>query len=229
MNKKLFLFSLFLSFIIFSVAETWHIASLNWEPYCGENLPDQGILVKKLRFILKKKNIKLEVDYYPWGKSKKLAEGKDYIGYFPAWPEGVKKGFIASPSIGQSSIGIISYKDSDVECRDMRHLFKRHKVGLVKTYVYPKSIIKVMREYPKKTVFVKNEKVLIHMVSRKGIEAAVTDPLVSKFYSKKYKYNNIVTVAESVIKRPLVIAFQDTPENRERIKLLRKLLRKESE
>ena len=228
MGKKLFLFSIFLSVLVFTTAETWRIASLDWEPYCGSHIENHGILVEKLQDLLKNEDIKLKINFYPWDKSKKLAETKSYIGYFPAWPEEVKEGFISSPQIGVSYIGIMTYKNSKVEFKELRSLFKKYKIGLIKTYVYPESISNIIEKYRQNVVYVRNEKILSYMLSNKGIDAAITDPEVMKYYSKKFGYSNIKVLKKKVIKRPLVISFQDTEKNRKRINLLRMLLRKES-
>jgi len=227
--KKLFLFSIFLSVLIFTTAETWRITSLNWEPYCGSNIKNRGRLVVRLENLLKDNDIKLKIKFYPWDESKKLAETENYIGYFPAWPEEVKDGFISSPQIGISYIGIMTYKNSGVEFKELRSLFKNYKIGLIKTYVYPECISNIVEKYRKNVVYVKNEKILAYMLSTKGIDAAITDPSVMKYYANRYGYNNIEVLNGKVIKRPLVISFQDTEKNRKRIKLLRKLLRKESQ
>ena len=62
--------------------EVWVITSLNWQPYSGAEIMNQGNSIQKLRSILKKEKIELLVEFHPWKRSQAKAKSKEYIGYF---------------------------------------------------------------------------------------------------------------------------------------------------
>lgn len=102
-------FATFLFFISLTASgqTVWKIASLDWEPYSGNTLHTEGNSIQKLRHELRKHNIELLVEFYPWKRAQKKAASAESIGYFPAWPEEVYAGFVASPAIDWSQIAIM--------------------------------------------------------------------------------------------------------------------------
>ena len=119
-------------------AETWRITSLEWPPYSGADVPNQGTSIDKLRKLLKKAGIELSVDFYPWVRAQNQARKKEYVGYFPSWIEEVREGFLSSPTIDFSSIGVLSYTGSTTKWRTIDALFQENQVGLVHGYGYPR-------------------------------------------------------------------------------------------
>ena len=202
--------------------ETWKITSLDWQPYSGAELSNQGNSIQQLRQLLKKEDISLIVEFYPWKRAQSKAKTEEFIGYFPAWPEEVKKGFIASPAIDMSEIAIIKNTDSVVEYDNIEDLFSKYVVGLVMTYSYPKTIDKAAKNNPENVDNAPNEVALMKKLSGGRHPVAITDPNVIQYLADKNGVGNI-QVEEIVMKKELVISFSDTPENRKRIKLLKKL------
>jgi len=147
--------------------EVWKITSLNWEPYSGAELINQGNSVQKLRELLKKQGIRLVVDFYPWKRSQAKAKTKEYIGYFPAWPEEVYEGFVASPPIDMSCIGVLKKSGTHVIFNGINKLFKTYKVGIIKIYAYPKIIMNAMKKYPYHTDGTMNEILLLRKLLKK--------------------------------------------------------------
>jgi len=137
--------------------ETWKIASLNWEPYSGAEMRTQGNSVQKLRILLKKEKINLIVEFYPWKRAQIIAKNKEYVGYFPAWPEEVYEGFTASPAVDWSEIGIMQHLGSNLRFESVDDLFKNYIVGIVQTYAYPKAIDDAIKKYPNHTEKTPNE------------------------------------------------------------------------
>lgn len=140
----LFLLSNFISPGIGS--ETWKVTSLNWQPYAGETLKNQGRSVEKLKKLLKKNRINIEVEFYPWNRAKLKAKESAYLGYFPAWPEEVKEGFVASVEIDSSQIGFIKLENKAITYKTNKELFEKYRFGIVESYVYPKELTKFFKE-----------------------------------------------------------------------------------
>jgi len=204
--------------------ETWKITSLNWEPYSGDRLKSQGNSVQKLREILKKKGIRLLVEFYPWLRSQKKAASKEYIGYFPAWPEEVAEGFIASSIVDWSDVGLIKHKDVNLRSGNIEELIQHHCLGIVKTYVYPDEIANVVKKYASKVDGSPNEFSLLKKLSTRRIEIAITDPNVMIYLADKEGLSNIEPV-RVIMKKELVVALRNDDENKHRIKILNQLLK----
>jgi len=219
------LLTLSISMVFFSNlhAETWRIASLDWQPYSGSDLVNQGKSVNKLRRLLKKENIELIVDFFPWLRAQNYAKNKKYIGYFPAWPEEVKEGFIASSAVDWSYISVLSLLTSNIAWNGLDNLFKTNQIGIVQTYVYPDFIQRLIKKYPYSIANANDETSLVKMLSLKRFDAAITDPSVMFYYAKK---NNIKVkiVKNNLQKKELVIAFRNDPENKKRIELFESIL-----
>ncbi len=217
-------------FFLFSLgvgaqAETWKITSLDWQPYSGSDMANKGSSVEKLKEILKSEGIELVVEFYPWLRAQKLAKTKDFIGYYPAWPEEVTTGFIASPPVDYSSLGALTYKGSTATWIDVENAFAKYKIGVVKTYVYPKSIEDAMKKYPKHVDLTPDEESLAKKLVLKRFEIALTDPKVMGYYTDKLKITGVVPI-KTIEKKELVIALRNDAENVKRIELIKAILGK---
>ncbi len=221
---KLFILSV-LFFTTTIYAEVWRLTSLEWPPYSSNDLKSKGSFVEKIKEILKTKNIDVVVEYYPWLRSQKLAKQDIYVGYFPAWPEEVKEGFVASDTVEISNIGAFIRKGSDISFSDIESLFKNGSIGMIETYVYPEKITKFVNKYKKNVCLVPDETALIRMLSKGRFDIALTDSAVIYYYASKLGINNIVTLKDKIDEIPLVVSFRDTEENRKKLIFFNKLLK----
>ncbi len=203
--------------------ETWKIASLNWQPYAGSELPNQGYAIEKLRQLLKKEGIRVVVEFYPWRRARNIAKNKEYVGYFPAWPEEVQPGFIASPPVDWSEVGVMKQVGSSVHFDSIDELFEKYYVGVVQTYDYPQLINNSMQKYLNHVDNAPNEISLLKKLSRGRHSTAITDPKVMMYLAKQEDISNI-EVMQVIMKKELVLAFRDDEENKSRIEILKKSL-----
>lgn len=203
--------------------ETWTITSLEWQPYSGSKLPGDGEAIQKLRELLKTENIQLKVEFHPWERAKLLAKNKKYFGYFPAWPEEVEKGFISSTAIDISTISLIKLKSQAIDYKKTEDLFKKYRFGIVETYDYPEELKRQFKTFPKKLNLAPDETSLLKMLEAKRFDFAITDPKVIYFQQAKQKTSEL-EVIEECLQQKLVLAVNDTPENRERLKRLNQII-----
>jgi len=204
--------------------EVWKVASLDWQPYSGQKLKFQGESVQKLRRLLAKRNIELKVDFFPWKRAMDFAKGKDYIGYFPAWPEEVSKGFVPTLGIDTSKIALLTYKNKLIKLDTLENIFKNNTLGIVKTYAYPKVINDLILKYPKNVFGALNETSLLKMLVRNRFSVVITDPRVIKYLAKKEGVTGI-SVLKVLMNKELVLSMRDDSENAERIKIMKNLLK----
>ncbi len=202
----------------------WKMTALAWGPYVDENAKNCGRSTQILSELLADKNIKLVVDFFPWERAKIKARNREYVGYFPAWPEEVQKGFIASSPIDWSQISIMKRTGFHLEYENIESLFKNHKVGIVSTYIYPEEISRYIKMYSHNVDEAPNEISLLKKLVRGRNDAAITDPLVMKYYSNILNISGFETV-DVIMRKELVVAMRDDEENRDKIILLESVLK----
>ncbi len=202
--------------------EVWKITSLDWQPYSGADMTNFGNSIQKLKDLLGKEGITLKVEFYPWARSQSLAKTKDYIGYFPAWPEEVTEGFVASKPVDWSEIGIMKMSGTDIKFTTIDNLFKSYRIGVVE-YVYPDEISKAMKKYSQNTDISQNETALLKKLEKKRFQVAITDPNVMLYLANKEGVDKI-EVIKKLMKKELVVALRNEPDNKSKIDLLNKLL-----
>lgn len=205
-------------------AEVWTIASLNWEPYSGASLVDYGSSIVTLAELLKTKNIDLVVKFYPWKRAVAMSHSKEFVGYYPSWPEDVLEGFVASPTIAWSEHAIIQAYDEELSFSSIDQLFERYKVGIVRDYTYPASIEAAIQKYPHNVESVTNELSLLKMLAAKRTDVVISDPLVMEFTAAKTGASINIIVNQVITKKELVLGFRIGEDNIKRIKLLQELL-----
>ncbi|MGI0115373.1 hypothetical protein [Zooshikella sp. RANM57] len=203
--------------------ELWVITSLNWEPYSGDEMANQGNSIQKLMDTLKKAGITLKVEFYPWKRAQEVALKKGYLGYYPAWPEEVGKGFVASKPVDWSEIAVLKRAEATIEFSTIDNLFEKYDVGIVKSYVYPVEIDSAMKKYPKHVEGASNELSLLKKVSKGRNNVAITDPNVMLYLAGKNGIDNI-EIVKKIMKKELVIALRNDDENKSRIQRIQKLL-----
>ena len=205
-------------------AEVWKFTSLDWEPYSGKSLTEQGTSVKLLKDKLEAAlGVEIVVEFYPWKRAQALAQTGGYVGYFPAWPEEVQEGFIASPAVDWSEIAVLKIKDTVLEFISVEQLFEKYRVGLVETYTYPQEIEAARTKHAKNAELAPDETLLAKKLQAGRNQAAITDPSVMKFVGQKVGVDDI-EVVKVLEKKELVIALRNDQENQERIARIRKAL-----
>jgi polar amino acid transport system substrate-binding protein len=222
--KKIFLF-----LVVFTsnsyAGETWKIASLSWPPYSAPEIENQGSSIHKLRELLKKEDITLIVEFYPWKRAKYIVTtNSDYVGIFPAWPEDIFEGGIISSAVDWSEISVLKSKEDMITFDSIEQLFKKYRVGIVGSYIYPKEISDAMGKYPQHVDAALNELLLLKKLVKGRDNAAITDPNVMFYFAEKEGESNIEIVS-SIGSKELVLAFRDDEMNRERVKVLERLLK----
>ncbi len=205
--------------------DVWVITSLDWQPYAEAEMASQGNSIQKLRQLLKKAGISLLVEFYPWKRAQAVARGKRYVGYFPAWPEEVKPGFVASPAIDISQVGIVKRSGLNIKYNGIDSLFKHYNVGVVSSYTYPENIEQAMKKHPEHVEKTVSELTLLMKLAKGRHPVAITDPNVMQYLSEKHGIDNVETL-QVIMRNELVIAFRNEADNLPRLALLKRLLEK---
>lgn len=206
--------------------EIWKITSLDWQPYSGADMVNQGNAIQKLRLLLEKEKIRLVVEFYPWKRAQSKAKAEEYVGYFPAWPEEVAEGFTASPPIDWSIVGLLKNSEIEIDTDNIEDIFRKYKVGLISTYVYPKEVTDMMKKYPYHAIESTGEVSLLKMLSSgERFDVAITDPTVMLYLAQKEGIANVEDTGTIITQKELVIAFRKGADNQRRIELLKRILK----
>ncbi|QDQ28460.1 amino acid ABC transporter substrate-binding protein [Chitinimonas arctica] len=117
-------------------SKTIVLASLDWPPYTGAKLPDQGASVAVAKAAFKAMGYDLKVEFYPWSRAVQLGKADPgYAGYFPEYDSAdVRKDFTLSDPMGTGPLGLAQRIDAPVTWNSIADLANK-KVGVVQDYV----------------------------------------------------------------------------------------------
>jgi ABC-type amino acid transport substrate-binding protein len=68
-----------------AAVQTVHLSSLDWEPYIGSKLPDQGYCAALIRAAFADQGIKVDIQIYPWARALHLARTGEVDGLMPEY------------------------------------------------------------------------------------------------------------------------------------------------
>ncbi|MET1077671.1 MAG: transporter substrate-binding domain-containing protein [Pseudomonas sp.] len=105
-------------------AKTLRLASLEWLPYVGAQLPAQGLSANTAGRLFEQFGKTLAVDYFPWKRAMQIG-GSDpaYAGYFPAYytDERARQCYF-SQAMGHSTVGLAYLKQQPLVWHDLDDL-----------------------------------------------------------------------------------------------------------
>jgi polar amino acid transport system substrate-binding protein len=111
------------------------LASLEWPPYTGADLPGQGATAEVVRQAFRQAGYELEIRFYPW--SRVLHEARldsEVVGYFPEYPASLDHDlFLPSDTIGTSPLGLVTRREFVLRWSEPRDL-ARYRLGIVAGY-----------------------------------------------------------------------------------------------
>ncbi|MDI4652225.1 MULTISPECIES: transporter substrate-binding domain-containing protein [Pseudoalteromonas] len=219
-----FMVLVFSSFAVANTAyqETWKITSLEAPPYASSTMANGGDAIALLRDTLAKKSINLEVEYSPWQDAIKKARLSGYLGYYPAWLPEIVPGFIASPTILNSQLAVITTQSNPQDFENLEQLFNEHKVGVVEPYIYPGVVEQVIQSYAGNIVQTANDEELFHLMQTGQINFAITAPKVLNYFAEQQNFPEPKIVTQFT-DSPLVIGIRNDAENQAKIALLNDL------
>lgn len=127
-------FFMFTSSIVIG-AETIKLATLEWEPYIGEKLKNQGYVAEIVIQAFKKSGYQVQIDYMPWARVVKLAEKGTYDGYFPEYySDSLKESFHVSDAMPGGPLGLFKRKGDTISYTKLKDLTP-YKIGVVRGYI----------------------------------------------------------------------------------------------
>ncbi|WP_156958938.1 hypothetical protein [Labrenzia sp. DG1229] len=209
-------------------AETWKIASLEWPPYSSSSLSSQGTAITRLRSLLARAGISLEVEFMPWTRARAISVTKDFVGYFPASPSEVGKGYIPTKPVAFSRVGIIKRVETTLSWTTVEDLFAKYRIGFVRNHIYPADLQRLIYQHYQPEDGTENEEDLARILAAGRVDAALTDPEVILLLADKLSLNGIDKSAEILQAQPLSLAIHRSSGYEERLDLLNELIEKDT-
>lgn len=116
--------------------KTVTLASLDWPPYTGAKLAEQGASVAVAKAAFKAMGYELKVEFYPWSRAVQLAKtSPGHAGYFPEYySDELKADFVLSEPMGNGPLGLAQRSDKPLSWNSVADL-GAYKIGVVQDYI----------------------------------------------------------------------------------------------
>jgi len=157
------------------------LTSTEYPPYYGQKLKNNGFISEVIRAAFKKTGYKVKVEFYPWLRSKIMAENGESDGMYTLWhTEEREKWFVFSnPIPPHNAIGFYKRTNSEITFETYQDL-KPYIIGSVLGYAYSP---KLMMAGLKGSKFYTDEKLITKLVQGR-IDLAIIDRLQGAYLFK---------------------------------------------
>ncbi len=119
----------------FAAEKTIILATVDWTPYVGKNLPDNGFLSKIVTTALERTGYSVEIKYMPWATILKAVENGKVDAFFPAYySEERTVKFVVSESFFTGPLYLCKLKSNKIVYSTLEDL-KPYKIGVVRGYL----------------------------------------------------------------------------------------------
>lgn len=223
-----------LFFSQFSLAEkVVQLTSLDWPPYSGKRLSDQGASVAVAKAAFEAMGYTLKVDFYPWSRAVSQAKNSSspYSGYFPEYHSAdIANEFIYSDAMGSGPLGFVEQSARPVQWSSLNDL-KNYRIGVVQDYVNTTDFDAMMNSGEIKTEAVISDKNNLLKVINGRLDLAVIDRNVMDYLfrtdsSLRGKQSKASFNSKLLEDKKLYICFKKTPQGEEMARIFNEGLKK---
>jgi polar amino acid transport system substrate-binding protein len=229
------LLSLGLSLSIDAAAQdkTIHLTSLDWPPYSGASLSEQGASVAVARAAAKAMGYELKVQFLPWARAVALAAdpASGVVGYFPEYHSSdVAERFLLSDPIGSGPLGLAEQRAAPVAWSSLADL-KPHTIGTVRDYVNTEEFDRMAAAGELKVEAVNDDATNLRKVAAGRLPLAVIDRhvmgyLLANDAALKSDADKLQFNARLLEDKQLYIAFQRSPQGEAAARVINEGLKK---
>lgn len=158
------------------------LTSLEWPPYTGQDLPDQGASARIVRAAFAAAEVDLSVEFFPWNRAVMLARNSPHvIGYFPEYYSFmIDREFILSERMGESPLVFIENPARPVSWDTLADL-AGVSIGTVSGYVNTDEFDRMAAAGLLTVEAVANDETNIRKVAAGRVALAVIDANVFRY------------------------------------------------
>lgn len=155
------------------------LASLEWAPYTGKDLADQGLASKVVRNALAASGYSVIIDFMPWRRA--LSVGFDgsqgHDGVFPVYAERASRECVSSAPIGVSPVGFAERRSDPVAWTALADL-KGLRIGVMSGYFNAREFDRLAASGELTTEPVDREVLNLRKLAQGRLDLAVVDSFV---------------------------------------------------
>lgn len=136
MKLKLIFFVLLLS-IPHNVlsAEKITLASLDWAPYIGKELKNEGYVAELVKKAFEVSGYDAEITYLPWARTVEMTKNGEFDGYLPEYyADSLHENFLVSKPFPGGPLVLFKLKSKNISYSKLEDL-KPYNIGVVRGYV----------------------------------------------------------------------------------------------
>jgi polar amino acid transport system substrate-binding protein len=175
------LIALFLTCSAFG--EPLRLGTLEWPPFVGLELPDQGTTSARVRSICAIAGLDLDVSFLPWKRVLMEARAGTVQGYFPEYRSSEReKEFYFSQAVGCSVVGLVHRRDVTLDWTRLEDLAS-YRIGVVDGYVNTEEFDRLVDMGILHPVTCNSDELALRMLEAGRIDAAVMDRAVFRHLS----------------------------------------------
>ena len=202
--------------------KTAHVATLDWRPYTGSDLPQGGATTEVVRAAFAQTGYQTDVAFRPWKRAIDMAvkASDDVIAYFPGYHCKHQDGFIASDPIGNGPLGFAENIEAPIDWVSIDSIGEQQlKIGTVLGYSNTDEFDAKVGTGWILAVPSNDDLTNLKKLARKRIDAAVIDKLVLEYLkatepSLLNGRENLVFDAKPLEDKTLYLCFRDDEAGR---------------
>jgi len=195
------------------------LATVNWAPYYGENLQNQGFVTDLAKEAFKRAGYSMTVEFVPWKRALELAKKGDYDGLLGAYYNEKRKEYFQY-SIPISSANVVIIRKKSLMLPNKLYKLKdlaKYKFGTINGYSYGKEFDNAT--FIKKDVSPNLETNLIKLYKGRYDLAVVSrEVMLNLIQTKHPEYKGqFVELAPKLVENNLYIAISKKIKNSTKI------------
>jgi polar amino acid transport system substrate-binding protein len=203
MKTKIIIWLLTLSLLLSQnlfCAEKIKLSSLDWKPYIGKSLKNEGYAAEVVKKAFEISDYRAQIDYFPWARTVEMAKSGKYDGYFPEYySKSLHENFLVSNPFPGGPLVFFKLKSKNISWSELEDL-KGYNIGVVRGYVNTKEFDTA--DYLIKDP-VKDDLTNLKKLAAERIDLMVADKFVGLYLIQKKmpRYINIIEAVEPVLEQ----------------------------
>lgn len=169
-------------------SKTIRLTTLEWEPYIGKGLPDQGFVHEIVTEAFKREGYTVQIDYYPWVRAVRMSDDGVVDGYFPEYYAQSREEFaLFSEPFKGGPVGFFKLKSNNISWKSLDDL-RPYSIGTVRDYVNEEKFDAT--DFLKKDE-VNDDETNFRKLFGKRIDLVVADRFVGEYLVRNKMPNNL--------------------------------------